>query len=142
MSTNSLILNDLLLVECEQTKVDDIQPNYFDLLDETPEFSEAAILLEDDVIEYCYVKMQNDGKQYFGFDRCLPGADEYKKIIDRHKLVNVCFQVTAEWPGTTTFGAKRTLFQHVLDLGLLPKAQLCLIAWPETPHSFRTIKRC
>ncbi len=88
MSTHSLILNDPVPVECEQEKTDGIQPNYFDLLDETPEFSEAAILLEDDVIEYCYVKMQDDGKQYFGFDRCLPGADEYKKIIDRHKLVN------------------------------------------------------
>ncbi len=42
-----------------------IEVNYFNLLDETPDFSEAAILLEDDVIEYCYVKNGSDGKQYF-----------------------------------------------------------------------------
>jgi hypothetical protein len=65
---------------------DGIELNYFDLLDETPEFSEAAILLEDNVIEYCYVKNGKDGRHYFGFDRCSPGAEEYDQIIARHKL--------------------------------------------------------
>jgi len=65
---------------------DGIELNYFDLLDETPEFSEAAILLDDNVIEYCYVKNGKDGRQCFGFDRCSPGADEYDQIIARHKL--------------------------------------------------------
>lgn len=38
-------------------------------------------------------------------------------------------------------GAKRTLLQHVLHLGLPPKAQPCLIAWPEPLYSFKIIER-
>jgi len=76
------------LVKGNHVGPDGIELNYFDLLDETPEFSEAAILLADDVIEYCYVKNGKDGRQYFGFDRCLPGTDEYNQIIARHNLIN------------------------------------------------------
>jgi len=108
MSTYALTANEPVPVECKQAKTDGIQLNYFDLLDETPEFSEAAILLEDDVVEYCYVKMQNDGKQYFGFDRCLPGTDEYRKIIDRHKLVTKMEANTFElYPSGKTILSRR-----------------------------------
>src|ERR1700728_3905955 len=69
------------------SNIESAEINYFDLLDEIPEFSEAAVLLEDDVIEYCYVKNGNDGKQYFGFDHCLPGSDQYEQILSRHKLI-------------------------------------------------------
>mgnify|MGYP000039999497 CR=1 FL=1 len=61
--------------------------SYFDLLDETPEFSEAAILLEDETIEYCYIKLADDGSQYFGFNYALPSAPEYNEILSRHKLL-------------------------------------------------------
>jgi hypothetical protein len=67
--------------------IDTAEISYFDLLDEIPEFSEAAVILEDEIIEYCYVKNGNDGKQYFGFDRCLPGSDQYEQVLSRHKLV-------------------------------------------------------
>ncbi len=82
------IQNKPASVEYNHLPTGGIQLNYFDLLDETPDFSEAAILLEDDVIEYCYVKNGDDGKQYFGFDHCLPGSGEYRQILSRHKLVN------------------------------------------------------
>jgi len=59
---------------------------YFDLLDETPEFSEAAILLDDNSIEYCYIKIGQDGSQYFGFNYALPDSPEYQEISSRHKL--------------------------------------------------------
>ncbi len=59
---------------------------YFDLLDETPEFSEAAILLDDETIEYCYIKIGQDGSQYFGFNYSLPNSPEYSEIISRHKF--------------------------------------------------------
>jgi hypothetical protein len=59
---------------------------YFDLLDETPEFSEAAILLEDETIEYCYIKIAQDGGQYFGFNYSLPTSPEYGEIFSRHKF--------------------------------------------------------
>jgi hypothetical protein len=59
---------------------------YFDLLDETPEFSEAAILLEDETIEYCYIKIAQDGGQYFGFNYSLPTSPEYDEIFSRHKF--------------------------------------------------------
>ncbi len=65
-----------------------IKINYFDLLDETPDFSEAAILLENGIIEYSYVKTAADGKHYFGFERCLPGSIDYDEIITRHRLVS------------------------------------------------------
>jgi len=61
--------------------------SYFDLLDETPDFSEAAILLDDDTIEYCYIKIGHDGSQYFGFNCSLPGSSEHAEILARHKLV-------------------------------------------------------
>jgi hypothetical protein len=60
--------------------------SYFDIIDETPEFSEAAILLEDETIEYCYIKLATDGSQYFGFNCSLPGSPEYNEILARHKL--------------------------------------------------------
>ncbi len=60
--------------------------SYFDLMNETPEFSEAAILLEDDTLEYCYIKIALDGSQYFGFNCSLPGSSEYDEILSRHKL--------------------------------------------------------
>ncbi len=59
---------------------------YFDLLDETPEFSEAAILLDDETIEYCYIKIGQDGSQYFGFNYALPDSPEYNEMISRHKF--------------------------------------------------------
>jgi hypothetical protein len=84
------------------------QPSYFELLNETPEFSEAAILLEDDVIEYCYVKNGKDGRQYFGFDRCSPGADEYSQILARHKLTNKMEANTFErYPSGKTILSRR-----------------------------------
>src|SRR5258708_7885055 len=60
--------------------------SYFDLMNETPEFSEAAILLEDETLEYCYIKIALDGSQYFGFNCSLPGSPEYNEILTRHKI--------------------------------------------------------
>ncbi len=60
--------------------------SYFDLMDETPEYSEAAILLDNGTIEYCYIKIGKDGSQYFGFSSSLPDTAEYEEIITRHKL--------------------------------------------------------
>lgn len=60
--------------------------SYFDLLDETSEFSEAAILLDDETVEYCYIKIGQDGSQYFGFNYSLPNSPEYSEIIARHKF--------------------------------------------------------
>jgi hypothetical protein len=104
----SLVESEFSPARYEECAPDGGQFNYFDLLDETPEFSEAAILLEDDVIEYCYVKNGNDGKQYFGFDRCLPGADEYQQILARHKLINKMEANTFErYPSGKTILSRR-----------------------------------
>jgi hypothetical protein len=59
---------------------------YFDLLDETPEYSEAAILLEDGTIEYCYIKIGLDSGQYFGFNYASPNTAEHSEISSRHKF--------------------------------------------------------
>jgi len=70
--------------------------SYFDLLDEMPEYSEAAILLEDGTIEYCYIKIGRDGSQYFGFSCALPEATEYQEIVARHKLTETMAANTFE----------------------------------------------
>lgn len=80
---------DEKLVQAEQSlSSNDNHINYFDLLDEKPDFSEAAILLEDGYIEYSYVKTGSDGNHYFGFDRCSPDSHEYAEILVRHQLSN------------------------------------------------------
>jgi len=108
ISSPPLIKDDFSPSESEECVPEGIEFNYFDLLDETPEFSEAAILLEDDVIEYCYVKNGKDGRQYFGFDRSLPGADEYNQILGRHKLVNKMEANTFErYPSGKTILSRR-----------------------------------
>ena len=112
------IENKSALVEYRHTPTGGIQLNYFDLLDETPDFSEAAILLEDDVIEYCYVKNGDDGKQYFGFDRCLPGSGEYRQILTRHKLVNKMEANTFErYPSGKTILSRRGRIVEVSSPG-------------------------
>lgn len=108
ISSSSVIEEDFSPSKYEECAPDGIEFNYFDLLDETPEFSEAAILLEDDIIEYCYVKNGKDGRQYFGFDRCLPGADEYNQILARHKLVKKMEANTFErYPSGKTILSRR-----------------------------------
>lgn len=85
---HSVIEDEPITVGCDNVAPDGIELNYFELLNETPEYSEAAVMLDDDIIEYCYVKNGHDGKQYFGFDRSLPGSDDYTQILARHKLTS------------------------------------------------------
>lgn len=113
----AVIADEPAAIECNHLGPDGIELSYFDLLDETPEFSEAAILLEDDVLEYCYVKNGNDGKQYFGFDRCLPGSGEYRQILTRHKLVNKMEANTFErYPSGKTVLSRRGRILEVSSL--------------------------
>lgn len=82
------LANDSLAIEKRgHEQLETLPLTYFELIDETPEFSEAAILLEDNTIEYCYVKLGHDGSQYFGFNYTLPSSSEYQEILCRHKLV-------------------------------------------------------
>lgn len=87
-TTPNTLANQLINKNATDQAFNTLPLSYFDLLDEKPEFSEAAVLLEDETIEYCYVKLGQDGSQYFGFNYCLPDAPEYQEIFNRHRLQN------------------------------------------------------
>ncbi len=105
--TNNSFLINKTNQPSEELLINALPLTYFDLLDETPEYSEAAILLDDGVIEYCYIKVGRDGSQYFGFSCALPGAAEHEEIISRHKLTETMAANTFErYPSGKTILSK------------------------------------